>query len=526
MHGDDLVATALLVSVGALLVGAYRIRVPYPILLVAGSALLALVPGVPDITLNPDAILVLALPPLLYSAAFFTSLRDLRANLQPVGLLAFGLVLFTTLIVGVVAHELVGLDWNVAFVLGAIVSPTDPVAGTAIAGRLGAPKRYVTIVEGEAMLNDATGLIVYKYAVAAVATGSFSLSHAGGDFLLSAAGGIGIGIAIGWIVAQFRRRIEDPPTEIAISLLTPYIAYLPAEGFGVSAVLAAVTAGIYLGWNAPKLISPATRIQAYAFWETIVFALNCTLFVLVGLQLPGIVDAIAPNVPDGRLARDAALILATVILVRIAWVYPATYVPRVLSRRVREREPAPRPASVFLVAWTGMRGAVSLAAALAIPTSLDDGGSFPDRPLVIFLVYVVILGTLLLQGLTLPTLIRRLGIAGQSEAEAEDRARMLASEAAIVRIDELRTESWVRDDTATRMRGLYEFRLRRLEARLDEEDDGVLEQQSLSFQRLRREALEAERGELLRLRAAGEIDEGIMRRLERDLDLEDVRLEI
>ena len=526
MHGGELVATGLLLSVGALLIAAYRVRVPYPILLVAGSALLGLVPGMPDVTLPPDAILVLALPPLLYSAAFFTSLRDLRANLRAISLLAFGLVLATTLAVGAVAHLLIGLDWNVAFVLGAVVSPTDPVAATAIAGRLGAPKRYVTIVEGEAMLNDATGLIVYRYAVAAVATGSFSFSHASGDFLLSAAGGVAVGLAVGWVVAQFRSRIEDPPTEIAISLLTPYVAYLPAEAAGVSAVVAAVTAGIYLGWHAPRLISPATRIQAYAFWETIVFALNCALFVIVGLQLPAILDAISPQIPAGELAADGAVVLAAVILVRVAWVFAATYLPRRLSRRVRDRDPAAPPATVFLVSWTGMRGAVSLAAALALPVTLRDGSPFPDRGLVIFLVYTVILGTLLFQGLTLPAVIRMLGVGGDSDVEAEDRARLLAAEAAIVRINDLRTADWVMDDSADRMRRLYEFRLRRFEARLDDADDGLLEERSRAYQRLRREALEAERFELLRLRAAGEIDEDIMRRLERDLDLEDVRLEI
>ncbi len=526
MHGEELVAAALLASVGVMLVGAYRVRIPYPILLVTGSALLGLIPGVPDLTISPDVILVLALPPLLYSAAFFTSLHELRANLRPIGLLAFGLVVATTLAVGAVAHAVVGLDWNVAFVLGAIVSPTDPIAATAIAGRLGAPQRYVTIVEGESLLNDATGLILYKYAVAAVATGAFAPAHAAGDFVLSAVGGVALGIAVGWAIAHVRLRIEDPPTEIAISLLTPYLAYLPAEAFGVSAVLAAVTAGIYLGWNAPRLISPATRIQAYAFWETIVFALNSALFVVVGLQLPGILDDIRPAVADGRLLRDAVVMLATVIVVRIAWVFPATYLPRRLSARIARADPVPRVSAVFLVSWTGMRGAVSLAAALAIPATLDAGGVFPDRALVIFLVYAVILGTLLLQGLTLPLLIRRIGVGHDQEIDAEDRARLLVAEAAIVRIEELREEEWVPDATAGRMRGLYEFRLRRFEARLDADDDGELEGQSVAFQQLRRAALEAERAELLRLRGAGEISDPIMRRIERDLDLEDQRLEI
>ncbi|HVP03206.1 MAG TPA: Na+/H+ antiporter [Solirubrobacteraceae bacterium] len=525
MHGDELVALALLIAVTAMLVGAYRTRIPYPILLVVGSAVIALIPGVPKVEVDPNVILVVALPPLLYSAAFFTSLHDLRRNLRPIGLLAIGLVIVTTLAVGAVAHFVIGLSWGVAFVLGAVVSPTDPVAATAIAGRLGAPQRYVAIVEGESLLNDASGLVVYRIAILAVLSGTFSLAGGVVDFVVGAGVGIAIGALVGVVVAELRRRIDDAPTEITISLLTPYFAYLPAEALGVSAVTAAVTAGIWLGWRAPELISPETRIQAYAFWEIVVFVLNSALFVIIGLELRGILDGLGAASP-GELLGDALVVIVAVIAVRFAWVYPATYLPRRLSARIRARDPAPTRGSVFLVAFTGMRGAVSLAAALAIPHTLDSGAPFPDRDLVLFLVYAVILGTLLIEGLSLPAIIERFGLGGESDEDRELRARILAAQAAIARLDELAGEDWVRPETVERMRGLYEFRLRRFAARLDLDDDGSLEEGSLAYQRLRREALEAERGELLRLRRADEISEEAMRRVERDLDLEDARLEI
>lgn len=526
MHGDELAVVALLVSVVALLVAAVRSRVPYPILLVVGSALLGFAPGAPEVEVDPDVILVLALPPLLYAAAFFTDLHDFRRNLRPIGFLAIGLVVFTTLVVGVVAHVALGLDWAVAFTLGAIVSPTDPVAATAIAGRLGAPRRYVSVVEGESLVNDATGLIVYKFAVAAVVTGTFSLVAAGLEFVLTAAAGIAIGVLVGVLIAAVRRRLEDPTTEISISFLTPYLAYLPAEAVGASAVLAAVTSGIYLGWRAPQLISPQTRIEAYAFWRVVTFLLNAALFVLIGLQLPAVLGDLAGASP-GRLALDAAVVVLTVLVVRLAWNFTAAYVPRRLAPRWYRDEPPPQPGLTLLVGWTGMRGAVSLAAALAIPATVDGGAAFPDRALVVFLVYAVILATLLLQGLTLPSLIERLGLgAEETEERREALARIRAAEAAIERLDELAGEAWVRESSRARLRAVYEFRVRRFGARFDDEDDGRLEEGSQAFQRMRRAALDAERDELLRLSTDGRISEEVMRRIERDLDLEDARLDI
>jgi CPA1 family monovalent cation:H+ antiporter len=352
------------------------------------------------------------------------------------------------------------------------------------------------------------------------------MAEAGGRFVLNAIVGIAIGIAVGYVIALLRKALDDAPTEITISLVTPYFAYLPAEALGVSAVLAAVTAGIYLGWRSPELITPATRIQAFSVWEILVFVLNAVLFVLVGLQLPTVIDGIS-RLSTTSIVEDAAVVSAAVIVIRFLWVFPATYAPRLFSRRVREREPAVDWQFPAIVAWTGMRGAVSLAAALAIPQTIDGGGNFPQRDLIIFLTYAVILATLILQGLTLPGLIKVLGVEDDGNLEQrESKARILAARAALDRIEELRGLDWVRDDTADRMRGLYDFRIRRFSARFDDEDDGAIDEQSYAYQRLRRKVLEAERAEIIRLRNVGKINDEIMRRLERDLDLEDTRLEV
>lgn len=523
----DLVLVGMLAAVAFFLIVAQRSQLPYPILLVVGGAALGFMPGAPDTVLDPKLVLVIFLPPLLYSAAFFSSLRDLRDNLRPITMLSLGLVTATVLGVAVVAHALIdGMGWAAAFTLGAVLSPTDPVAATAIAGRLGAPRRFVTVVEGESLVNDSTALIAYKFAVAAAVTGAFSLPDALGTFAMNAVAGVAIGLAVGAGIAEIRRRTDDAPTEITISVLTPYFAYLPAEAAGVSAVLAAVSAGIYLGWYSPQLITPMTRIQAFSFWEILVFILNAALFILVGLELPHILDAARESHGDGQLALYGGVVALTVIVVRFLWVYPTSYLPRVLSGRLRSKSP-PDAGQLLLVAFTGMRGAVSLAAALAIPETIDSGAPFPDRDLIIFLVYVTILVTVVGQGLLLGPLIRALSVPDdEAHANREAKARIKAARAAIARIDELIEEDWVREETATRMRGLYEFRVRRFGARFDEEDDGEIEAGSQAYQRLRAKVLAAERAEIIRLRNTGAINDEIMRRIERDLDLEHARLEI
>jgi CPA1 family monovalent cation:H+ antiporter len=520
----DLALLAILGSAAVLMVLAYRMKIPYPILLVVGGAGIGFIPGLPQVDLAPEAVLVIFLPPLLYSAAFFSSLRDLRDNVRPIGLLAVGLVICTTLGVGVVAHAVVDdLSWAAAFTLGAIVAPTDPVAATAIAARSGAPRRLVTILEGESLVNDATALVAYKVALAAVLTGTFSLMDAGTSFLIAPLAGVAIGIAVGAVVARVRRVIDHAPTEITISLITPYFAYLPAEALGVSAVLAAVTSGIWLGWRAPRLITSETRIQLYSVWEILTFVLNAALFLLVGLQLPGILARISDDYPTGQLVGWAALVAGAVIAVRFLWVFPATYLPRWLSPRLRERDPVPGVGAIVVIAWVGMRGAVSLAAALALPAAPE----FPGRDLVVFLVYGVILVSLLLEGATLAPLIRVFGLHDDGKLDrVEVKARIKAARAAMVRIDELVEEEWVRDETAERMRAFHEFRIRRFKARFDDQDDGAIDERSVAYQHLQRMVLDAQREEIIRLRNERMINDEVLRRIEHDLDLEDARLEI
>jgi monovalent cation/hydrogen antiporter len=504
---DELILLALLAAVTGLTALAPALRIPYPILLVLGGLALGFVPGIPTITFPPELVLVGILPPLLYSAAFFTGLRDLRRNVRPIGLLAVGLVVATMLGVAAVAHVATGLSWPAAFVLGAIVGPTDPIAATAIARRLGVPRRLVTIVEGESLVNDATALVLYATAVTAAVTGSFSLWHAGLDFGVSVIGGLAVGLGVGWLVALIRIRLDNIPAEILISLLCGYLAYIPAQALGVSGVLAAVTIGVYLGWRSPELSTPAMRIQAVPVWETLVFLVNALLFTFIGMQLRPILDALDDRSALGLIA-DALVVTATVMLIRIVWVLAA----------------GPRPA---VLGWMGMRGAVSLAAALALPLQTDAGAAFPGRELIIFLAFVVILGTLVVQGLTLPAVIQRFRLEEDGLEEKEDtKARIHAADAALRRLDELLDEDWVRPETAERLRGLYDFRRSRFQARFDSEDDGAIERQSTDFQRLRRELLEAERAAVVALRRQGRISDDVMRRVERDLDLEDARLEV
>jgi CPA1 family monovalent cation:H+ antiporter len=522
---DQLLLLGLLAAVALLVSLPPFLRVPYPILLVLGGLALSFVPGIPHVVLPPSLVLVIALPPLLYSAAFYASLRDLRANIRPITLLAVGLVVATMVTVAVVAHVVIGISWAAAFVLGAIVSPTDPVAATAIASRLGVPRRVTTIVEGESMVNDGTALVAYKFAVAAVVSGSFSAWDVPWRFLADAAGGIAIGIGVGIVVAAIRRRLDWTPAELTLSLMTSYFAYLPASAAGLSGVLAVVAAALWLGWRAPQLTTPATRMQGTAVWDILVFVLNSLLFVLVGLQLSTIVDRLQ-SVPTAKLIGYGALVSAVVISTRLAFVYPFTYGPK-RFKRIREYDWNPSRGATFLVAWTGMRGAVSLAAALALPLATDAGARFPGRELIIFLTFCVILVTLVLQGLTLPVIIRRLRIPDDGKAEREEaKARVKAAEAALARLEELQLEDWVRDQTAERLRGLYDYRRRRFGARLEGMDEDGVEQQSQDYQRLRRELLEAERRAVVGLRNEGWINDEVMHRVERDLDLEDQRLDV
>ena len=509
----------LLASLGVMLVAAAFVRLPPSILLVAGGLALGFVPGLPHLTLPPDLVLVAILPPLLYSAAFFTGLRDLRVNLRPISLLAVGLVAATMVGVAMVAHAAIGsLSWAGAFTLGAIVSPTDALAATEVARRVGAPRRVVSIIEGESLVNDGIALVLYKAAVTAAVAGTFSLWNASWHLVVNVIGGIAVGLAVAWVVRQVRRRVDDTPTEVAIALLSGYLAYLPAAAIGVSGVLAAVTIGVYMGWYTPQLTNVETRLSGNAFWEILVFLVNALLFALVGLQLHGILNRL--NV-TGSLIADAAYVTGAVILLRIVWVPIFTYVPRFLFRSIRERDPYPPWQAPAVIAWAGIRGAVSLAAALALPSTIAN------RDLIVFLTFAVILVTLVGQGLTLPVLIRTIRIPEDGGADREDsKARIHAAEAALARLEELANEEWVRDDTVERLRGSYRFRSNRFRARYEGVDEEGVEERSAQFQRLRRELLDAERQAVIALRNDGRITEEVMQRVQRDIDLEDSRLDL
>ena len=523
---QDLVLLALLIAIAALLVLAPILRVPYPILLVLGGLALGFVPGIPTLELPPNLVLVAILPPLLYSAAFYTSLRDLRQNITQISALAIGLVAATTVGVGVVAHEFVsGLGWGPAFVLGAIVSPTDPLAATQIARRLGVPRRIVAIVEGESLVNDGTALVLYRVAVVAVVSGSFSIWGSGLRFVGTGAGGIAVGMVVGFLVAAVRRRLDNPPVEVTIALMSGYFAFLPATAIGVSGVLAVVTTGVYMGWRTPELTGVQTRLDGAAMWAILTFVVNALVFALVGLQLHHILDTLSGR-PAAQLVWDAVVVSATVIVMRIVWVFPFSYVPWRLWGRIGEHEPAPQWQRPAVVAWMGLRGAVSLAAALALPLSTDAGNGFPNRSLIIYLAFTVILATLVLQGLTLPLVIRRLGVEDDGlDAKEETKARIYAAEAALERLEELADEDWVNADTVERARGLMNFRRDRFSARFSADDDGAIEQRSLAYQRLQRELLDAERRAVAELRRQGRINDDVMHRVTRDLDLEDARLD-
>jgi len=524
---DQLLLLALLVALATMLIASPIVRIPFPILLVLAGLALGFVPGIPTIQLPPDVVFVAVLPPLIYYSAYSTSLRDLRQNARAISLLAIVLVVATTVAVATVAHSLIdGFSWSAAFVLGAIVSPTDPLAATKIAHRLGVPRRIVAVIEGESLVNDGTALVLYKVAVAAVVAGTFSVWDAGLRFVWSIVGGVGIGFVVGYLVAEVRRRLDSPPLEVTIALMTGYFAFIPASAAGASGVLAVVTAGVYLGWRTPELTSVQTRLQGEGAWQILAFLINALLFALVGLQLSHILDELT-GISTTRLIAYALLVTGTVVATRIVWMPIGTYVPRWAFRRVRERDPYPPLSYPAVVSWAGMRGAVSLAAALALPFTTKVGSPFDQRSLIIFLTFCVILGTLVVQGLTLPMLIRFLRLEDDGSAAREEaKARIRAAEAALVRIDELVDEDWVREDTAERMRGLYRFRRDRFSARFGDGDDGGIESRSLDYQRLRRELLDAERGAVVALRREGVINDDVMLRVQRDLDLEDARLDV
>src|SRR5437868_10646066 len=522
MVGKTELILICLVAVALLALVARRIRLPYPILLTVGGVVLALIPQLPAIHVAPELVFDLFLPPLIYPAAVFTSWRDFRTNLRPILLLAIGLVVLTMTTIAFVFHELVGLPLAVGFVFGAIVSPPDAVAALAVTQNLRVPRKIIVILEGESLINDASSFISFRFAVAAVMTGTFSLAQASLQFLFVAAGGICVGLVVGWLVVQLQKRLDDPPVQTLFSLLTPYVAYFSGEKLHVSGILAVVIAGIYIGWRAPRILSGRMRLQVYPVWEMVTFILNGILFMLIGLQLPQVIDVLAPGTVT-RVAWLAIVFVALIVLVRFVWVFGATYLPRLLSPTFHRKNPAPWKQTA-LIAWTGMRGADSLAGALAIPLVLANGQPFPGRDLILLLTFCVIFATLVLQGLTLTPLVHCLKIKDDRITEKEERvARLKANEAALARLEEIASSKQAMPKAVERLRSEYEDRIRQLQI---EEPDGesVSRLYSPDFEELACEMLQTERDTVIALRNEEAINDQALRRVQRDIDLAEARL--
>ena len=505
---------------------ARHFKFPYPIALVIGGALLGFVPRLPQLQFDPQFLLVLVLPPILYQAALLTSWHEFKANIRPIGLLAIGLVIATTLAVGATLKLLIpDIPWAAAFVLGAIVSPPDVAAATAILSRLNIPRNVVTVLEGESLVNDASGLVIYKFAVAAVLTGAFSLWEASVQFVGVAVGGVVIGVVMGRLFVFIHRYLGDAFIEVLTTLAVPYVTYIIAESLDVagvhaSGVLAVVAAGIVRGRYSPEIVSAEMRIIARSVWNLLVFLLNTLIFILIGVQLSGIIGRLT-DYSLGELFFYGTFVSAVAIFVRFAWVYPATYLPLVVRAMLGEQVAPPREGEVFIMGWCGMRGIVSLAAALALPQTLQDGSPFPERDLIIFLTFVVIAVTLVLQGLTLKPLIRMLKVGRDwSLQEEQQRAQMALGKAAIAAIDAVAAKDGISNELAERIRAEFAEKITLsvpggLMLRHSGADDA---------RRLRDAAVKAERQELIRLWRENQISDEVLHHIEEDLDYQESRI--
>jgi Na+/H+ antiporter len=490
-----------------------RAGVPYPIALVLGGGALGFVPKLPQLQFDPQYLLVLVLPPILYQAALLTSWRDFKANLRPIGLLAIGLVMVTMLVVAATMRFLVPeMPWPVAFAFGAIVSPPDAVAATAILSKLNMPRRIVTVLEGESLVNDASGLVLYKFAVAAAMSGVFSLFDGSVQFVLVTVGGIAIGMLLAGVFVAIHRFLGDPFIEVLLSLSIPYLAYVAAESVHVSGVLAVVAAGLLRGRYSPRMVSAEMRILARSVWNLLVFMLNSLIFILIGLQLSGIVARLE-GFTGGELAAAALAVSMVAILVRFGWVYFAEYLPAWLGRPFGVRTTPPLPGEAFIVSWCGMRGIVSLAAALALPADLEY------REFLIFLTFAVILVTLVVQGLTLAPLIRRLKLGTDHSTRDEHRlARVAMGKAALSAVDRAAGEGGVLPDVIARIRAEFGERVASASPLAQLPDSSHAQ-----ATRVRLAAVRAERDELIRLWQDGTISDEVLHHLEEELDYEESR---
>jgi Na+/H+ antiporter len=514
----------MLAVLAAVAIAARRLNIAPSILLVVAGIGMAFVPGLPRVELAPEVVLLVMLPPLIYSAGVAMSWRDFRFNLRPISLLAFGCVVFTASAVAAAAHYLLNFDWATGFVLGAIIGPPDVVAPLSIARRLGLPRRLVVVLEGEGLANDATALILYRFAVAAVATGTFSPPEAAGTFAAIVVGEIIWGIVVGWLSLRLRQWSHDPRVEITLSLMTPYLAFWAPAHLGGSGVLATVACGLYVSWNGPLLISSATRLQGVFFWDLIVYLIEGMVFLVTGLQARTLIDNGHPfTIPDLLIAT--AITTAIAIVARFVWVFPATYLPRWLIPSVRRTDPSPPWQGPFFISFTGVRGAVSLAAALGIPYALDNGQPFPHRDLILFVTFGVIIVTLVGQGSLLPAMVRWLGLSriGTEEHMSEIRAELAARQEALAevskRLDKAITDHELTDESASHLRTRNQAREQILPRNLEDSLD--LTRRTAS---VKRELIVAEREYIFQLLRDGKITDEARRRIEYELDLEEASL--
>ena len=514
----------LLAAVAALTWLAQRIRVEYPILLVIGGLVLGFVPGLPAFALKPDVVFLLFLPPLLYYEAFNTSLGDYRPLIRLITFNAVFLVVATIAAVAATARALIpGMTWPAAVVLGAIVGPTDETAAIAIASRLRVPRRLVTLVKAESLFNDATSLVIYNIALVAAVAGTFSWAQGALDLVLDAVGGVAIGIAVAWIVGHIRRHLTDLNLQNTVSLLTGYAAYYPADALHLSGVLSAIAAGLYLGRQGYELTSPAQRVQIGAMRDITLYLINGTLFVLVGLQLHPIVAQLSGTAPLSTFVWLGVAVSAVVIVVRIVWMFPTTYIAWTLGGGRRRRETPPSRREITVLSWTGLRGGVSLAAALAVPLVTTSGAPFPERPLIVFLTFAVIFATLVLQGLTLRPLIRALHVHAETGDREEALARLKAARAAYAALEKLSKERWAHPLLVDDFRGHLKQAMKHNRARRDQKITPEQERLAQSAQRIARALNDAQSREIVRLRDAGAINDETMRKIQHELDLEAVR---
>jgi monovalent cation/hydrogen antiporter len=524
-----LLVISLLLGIALLSMLSSKLKVSYPILLVISGLVISLIPGIPAISLEPDLVFLIFLPPLLYSAAWNTSWNDFWKFKRPISLLGFGLVIFTSAAVALISHALIP-DFPLAFgfLLGGIISPPDAIAATSVLQGLKVPKRGLIILEGESLVNDASSLIVFRFALAAILTGEFHFGDAAKSFVLVVFMGILIGLVIGNIVYAIHRFSPTTPSvDSAITLITPYIMYITAEHFGFSGVLAVVTGGLFLSFRSTEIFTYESRLHLNGLWETLTFLLNGFVFILIGLQLPVIVAGLG-NYSVAWSVLFAIIISLVTIAIRIIWVFPGAYIPRILFKSIRENEERPSWKVVFLVAWSGMRGVVSLASALAIPLTLQSGEAFPHRNLILFITFVVILVTLVLQGLSIKPLIRLLKISATEKEGEKTRAlalRIHLAESVLAYLDTNYDGEIGQNETYKRVRDRYERMIEVSKRKLETEE---AEDESASFlphyRQMLIEIVEVRRRELNRLRHVNEYDEELLREREWELDLEEARL--